>query len=85
VSAERASALEEAAAMLDEWAECDEAQGEDESAAANRHAARCIRALKRPDAKETCACTGCAEMVERWSRSGICYDCANEDCQHEYE
>jgi len=83
VSAEREQALEEAAAMLDGWIAADEREGDLDSAETLRIAALCIRALKDPDGKEFCVCTGCTEAVERWSRSGLCFDCANEDCDHD--
>jgi hypothetical protein len=80
---EREDALEEAAAMLDSWAEHDERVGDNESAEALWLAAKSIRARKIPGAMEKCHCDGCPERVETWSRSGLCYDCANEDCDHD--
>ena len=83
MATEREAALEEAAAMLDSWAEHDEKEGEDEIAAANRNAAACIRGLKDRTARRPCECPGCTEDVEAYSRSGLCGPCADEDCEHE--
>jgi len=83
MAGEREQALEEAAVMLDGWVAADERDGELNSAATLRTAALCIRALKDPTAMEACGCGGCPEQVECWSRSGLCWDCANEDCDHD--
>ena len=83
MATEREAALEEAAAMLDSWAEYDEKEGEDEIAAANRNAAACIRGLKDRTAWRPCECPGRTEDVETDSRSGLCGPCADEDCEHE--
>jgi hypothetical protein len=80
---EREAALEEAAAMLDGWAHVDEVIGDKDVAENNRLAAACIRALKVPGAQEACVCTGCPAMVDTCSRSGLCAECANEDCEHD--
>jgi hypothetical protein len=83
MAGEREQALEEAAAMLDGWATYDEWAGDKVLAGANRLAAACIRALKVPGAREACVCTGCPVMVETDSRSGLCAQCAGEDCDHD--
>lgn len=79
----REDALEQAAAMMDEWAEADDRVMEVETACCLRNAAKCIRALKSPSLNN-CECGGCLEQVPGEYRSGMCYDCANEDCQHDY-
>jgi hypothetical protein len=80
---ERAQALEEAAVMLESFAEFDQKNGLAREADALYTAARCVRGLKVPGAVERCNCDPCETLVEEWSRSGMCYPCATEDCEHE--
>lgn len=83
MTTERAAALEEAAVLLEEFADYDDRMGERREAETNRLSARCIRGMKVPGAMEKCMCGGCETQVEMCSRSGLCWPCASEDCGHE--
>lgn len=69
--------------MLESWAEQDDKDGDASAAEANRAAAVCIRALKIPGALMDCMCPGCPNPLLAISRSGLCEDCANLDCEHD--
>lgn len=79
----RAAALEEAAAMLDEWVDADVAEQEHHSAEVLGIAAECIRGLKVPGETIPCSCEGCPSEVPAASRSGLCGPCVHVDCEHE--
>lgn len=79
----REDGIEEAASLLESWAEADEAGHGDGDGEENlRHAARCIRALKDKTETTPCICPGCPTQVEAHSRSGLCGPCASADCGH---
>ncbi len=80
---ERRAVLEEAAKMLNEWADADFATGNGETGDALRTAAICVPELADPEHKQRCMCEGCTAQVVRWSRSGLCLACADENCEHE--
>jgi hypothetical protein len=42
----------------------------------------CIEVLGRTGTS-TCICSGCLEEIPAWWLSGMCRDCALEDCEHE--
>jgi len=69
--------------MLNEWADADFAAGCSETGDALRTAAICIPELAEPEREQRCMCEGCTSQVAKWSRSGFCYPCANENCEHE--
>lgn len=81
----RAAALEEAAAMLDEWVDADVAVQEHASAEVLGVAAECIRALKAPGERIACSCEGCPAEVPATHRTALCDPCAREDCEHDFE
>ena len=85
MSGEREAALEEAAAMLDSWAQADEHTNDDDEAGTLRCAAACIRGLKDSARAKRCLCPGCPKQVPTYWRAGVCLDCGNEDCEHDDE
>lgn len=82
----REEGLEEAAAMVDSWAEADEkGQGDGDGTEDLRMVAERIRGLKDKAQTVTCDCPGCPTKIPAYSRCELCVACANCDCDHEDE
>lgn len=77
-------ALKAAADLLKSHAQYDESQGEGGDAEVLEVGAMCIEKLMAHPEMVPCDCPGCDVPVEAWSRSGMCFSCADEDCQHEW-